>query len=310
MSKKKYFPVDGNRRTQKRVVPRSQPPVPTIKRNEKVEMSPTNDAQRLKRAYTFEYRIAQSALNGEPSEYLPSPTFERQGVWRRIAEQLRKQDIDPVGYVRVLIRELRSERLFADTGLAKSRSTAKRAAQDIEAELKRSKSPKQDSKHVRKVFVNLENWNNCHPPTPAQITNPTYLKLYEKTIERDVENARLELTLQTEAACRNIKYAQGTMRASPDFSYANTILGNHVELSPLFRYGLAISEVKVPETSPEQVERNALFRRMAKRFFEPACLQYLSNKSGYDQEWGQFVSPTIVREAERVYDQFLSEIQF
>lgn len=83
--------------------------------NESAEVSPTLDALRLKQAYTFEYRSGQRCW-GAVVDYIPSRSYDSQGVWRNAAEVLRSKNIEPLRYVRVLFSDYRSSCHFQARG--------------------------------------------------------------------------------------------------------------------------------------------------------------------------------------------------
>ncbi len=166
MTKPTHFRVQTSKSKPKGVAKSRKPLVAPIEPSPstgETRVSPTRDADLLKRAYTFEYRMAQSSQTGQISDYTPSRIYDEQGVWRKGSESLRCQGIDPVRYIRVLFRGLRLTQIFADTGEASSRSKKKRAAEEIVAEAKRQKH---DLQGTKKVFIGVDDWSDSRPPTP------------------------------------------------------------------------------------------------------------------------------------------------
>jgi hypothetical protein len=300
MAAKKPFRVQRSKSKTKGTVPLRQSAIvgareaPTERTTAKC--SPTADAQRLKQTYIWEYRNAQQVQTEEPSDYTPSPDFDSKSTWRREAEKLRKLGIDPGLYVRTLFKELRNGGFFGDVGVAVPRKRKEQAEKDVVVAVAKSKGP-------------IKTESAGKPPTPAQLTSPKYLKMYQRTIDRSVADAELEWSLQHRYAKVEMSYQHDDDADDWDDAIIATLLADDSELKPLFCYCAAMAQVVVPEKAPEQKRRNNRFRRIADLNFEEACLQYCHNEAGYSRAWANYLPPTLIREAMSVYEAQVAKIK-
>jgi hypothetical protein len=310
MSKPEHFRVQINNSKTKGKAKSRQPlavPSEPMSPSRETELSPAKDADRLKRCYTYEYRMAQQSQTGKESNYTPSRFFDEQGVWRKGAEMLRAKGIDPVKYMLVLFRGLRSTHFFVDTGEANSRARQKRAARDIVAESKRQQH---DVKDKNNIYVGLDVWADSRPPTPAQIFSPKYQEMFEHDMEKGTEVAALERKLAINYIKQQICIKKNLYNKSDQQAYESVLLNLGLPVGPLTRCIVAMNLMKVPETSEEEKQLNESLLDIIKIFQQSAWVQFMHNREGYQNAWGNLLREVLVFDAERFYHFLLDCLEF
>lgn len=135
----------------------------------------------------------------------------------------------------------------------------------------------------------------ARPPEPRQLRSAACVRRAAQFVAATAREIPLELVLQRKQAATRISYLQLYGREAKEDSYAIALLDSDLELSPLFRYCLALSI------------GGLRFRRIAKRFETEACFQYQRYRKHYKRHWGELLPPGFGRFSKRVYQAILTE---
>lgn len=130
------------------------------------------------------------------------------------------------------------------------------------------------------------------PPEPQALRGQKAQLLWKKALKFKEEEIRIALTVEKNIARSKIAYHQigGDSR---DRACAMTLCDTTLELSPLFRYCLALSL------------GGLRFERIAKRFETEACIQYYRYRVYYDRYWRGMLPADFTQLSREIYRQSL-----
>lgn len=128
------------------------------------------------------------------------------------------------------------------------------------------------------------------PPMPNQIALASHLPLYTSSAASTVDTAAFEIALRTERelCCSRLMYLQKYVGLSSEAARKFVIYDTSLQLSPLFRYCLAVA-VGIADAADE--------------FKEAAAGQFLLAPDGYAKAWKSVLPPKFATEARSWYTQ-------
>lgn len=237
-----------------------------------------SEAYRLKQAFQFEYRYAESRFLNKASEYAPYGKYRGEVAWEEIIGKLRSQGInDPIEYVRVLFHWMSGQMVFPNGMIAERREWTTETG---EAKVKETRS-----------FL---------PIRPAKLATPAMVKKYRHALKDGRSCAAVELFSSRQrtrtSVVRDCRYSEWSVSQA----IRHLLISRFESHSVLFRFALAYQMIQEPPGSTEQRSTNQRFRDLSKDFEKPACLQYLGNVEGYRQ-WSKWLPKNFEQRARAVY---------
>lgn len=130
---------------------------------------------------------------------------------------------------------------------------------------------------------------------PRQLKSAKCLTKARRLTNFKGQEVATELFLQQDTARGKITSLQIYGKLQKEDSYAVTLLDTDLELSPLFRYCLALSI------------GGLRFRRIAKRFEVEACVQYRRYRTHYKRHWSELLPAGFDRLSRQVNRQVMSQ---
>jgi hypothetical protein len=134
------------------------------------------------------------------------------------------------------------------------------------------------------VRAQFDVYSKNGPPRPDQLTSPSSVRLYEHRCrgEEVVARERFSLGSQVEVAKQRIE-ALVAGGYAPEDAWYEVLLDPDVDLSPLFRYCLAVSISRKADAEDER------FAELSAELKPAAVAQYTTYQEAFDAEWVKFL---------------------
>jgi hypothetical protein len=154
----------------------------------------------------------------------------------------------------------------------------------------------QPEEYVRSAFVDLEML--LAAPEPNQLMSQRYMAKWEKISDGMVERLRVSLISQKSIARRHIIVNQSFHGDTPEFAQRLVLTDSSLDLSPLFRYCLAVSIGTKP------------MRKIARKFQAEAVLQFECHRTLYKTVWASVLPEGFSAMSKRLYPLVLAKLGY
>ena len=226
------------------------------------------DAERLKRAYTFERRLYESSRSQAPSRYTPSSRFDGrtpQGIedpgtenaWLKLVKGIRKLGVeDPAEYIRLL---------FSELGL-----------------------------------------RDDAVPQPSQLLAPRYSDLYRNAKHISPAGLVEDRQNQQRLVRSRMFSCMAVRKCSLEEALGEVLMDPTLDLSPLFRVTMSLSMKQHEGMTNETFSR--FFRPVVSQYKKRAFVQYARNPEAYQESWAEWLDKKFVRHAVSYYDRQMAAV--
>ena len=223
-----------------------------------------NMCEELKRTYTVERRLLDERFGrnkGKP--YKPSPRYDGKDTRKTIEDN--KQKLENTWLK--IVRELLPARIHPCV-------------------------------YVRTIFRGITG-TSMSPPYPHQLLSSKWKQFFHSESKRVLEKIPESFSTQNAFSASYLLRSQRILGYNVQDSVYYLLTDRLAPLTPLYRYGLAMSMLREPNLS--KVDSPALFERVASRVERSAVVQYTQFSSQYDKHWAEILPDGFREKAAGVY---------
>jgi hypothetical protein len=152
--------------------------------------------------------------------------------------------------------------------------------------------------YVRTIFRGITG-TTVAAPYPHQLLQKKWKKFFHKESERILESIPETFSRQSEFSTSYLLRSQRILGYNLQESVYYLLTDRLASLTPLYRYGLAMSMLREPNLS--KIDRPELFQRTAGRLERSAVVQYTQFASQYDKYWGAILPDGFREKAASIY---------